>query len=238
MAERSNATSKKTQDGVLDVSTLQKRGRRRLVGAIALVLLAVIVLPMVFDPEPKPNAPLVNIRIPGEDAGKFTPKGGATGVAPAAESVPKAADAPTAVTSPTPPVASSAVPVQALEPVSPAAKALEDPKPAKLVEKPPEKPPAKVAEKVAKLAEKPAPHAAGAEQIIFQVGAFASADKVKAIVDQLKEAKLPHFTESVATSGGPVTRVRLGPFASKVVADRALGRAKALGLNPVNVAPK
>ena len=36
-----------------DVETLKRRGRRRLVGAVALVLLAVIVLPMVFDPEPR-----------------------------------------------------------------------------------------------------------------------------------------------------------------------------------------
>jgi DedD protein len=34
-----------------DVNTLKRRGRRRLVGAIALVLAAVIVLPMVFDSE-------------------------------------------------------------------------------------------------------------------------------------------------------------------------------------------
>src|SRR5206468_3454444 len=34
-----------------DVDTLKRRGRRRLVGAVALVLLAVIVLPMVPDPE-------------------------------------------------------------------------------------------------------------------------------------------------------------------------------------------
>jgi len=44
------------------------------VGAIALVLLAVIVLPMVFDPEPRPVAPPVSVRIPGEDDAPFKPK--------------------------------------------------------------------------------------------------------------------------------------------------------------------
>ena len=39
-----------------DVETLKRRGRRRLVGAVALVLAAVIVLPMVFDPEPRGTA--------------------------------------------------------------------------------------------------------------------------------------------------------------------------------------
>ena len=57
-----------------DVETLKKRGRRRLVGAVALVLLAVVVLPMVFDPEPKNTLPPVSVRIPGENETPFTPK--------------------------------------------------------------------------------------------------------------------------------------------------------------------
>jgi DedD protein len=56
-----------------DVETLKRRGRRRLVGAVALVLLAVIALPMVFDPEPRGTAP-VSVRIPGEDEAPFAPK--------------------------------------------------------------------------------------------------------------------------------------------------------------------
>jgi cell division septation protein DedD len=56
-----------------DVETLKRRGRRRLVGAVALVLAAVIVLPMVFDPEPRGTAPSVSVRIPGEDETPFAP---------------------------------------------------------------------------------------------------------------------------------------------------------------------
>jgi DedD protein len=57
-----------------DVEALKRRGRRRLVGAVALVLAAVIVLPMVFDPEPRPAAPAVSVRIPGEGEAPFNPK--------------------------------------------------------------------------------------------------------------------------------------------------------------------
>lgn len=57
-----------------DVETLKRRGRRRLVGAVALVLAAVIILPMVFDLEPKPPAASVSVRIPGEGEAPFTPK--------------------------------------------------------------------------------------------------------------------------------------------------------------------
>src|SRR4051794_23230812 len=65
-----------------DVETLKRRGRRRLVGAVALVLLAVIVLPMVFDPEPKSTQTPVTVRIPAEnEAPPFAPKA-ASPVAP------------------------------------------------------------------------------------------------------------------------------------------------------------
>lgn len=213
MAERSNATSNKNQDAAQDVSTLQKRGRRRLVGAIALVLLAVIVLPMVFDPEPRPDTPAVSIRIPNEEGTKFTPKA-APKPAPQAEPA-KGADKP----------------AEAAPPVSPA--------PAKVVAEAPiaEEKPAVVPKAVEKKAA-PAVTAASGEQFMVQVGAFASPEKVKEITDQLKEAKLAHYTESVATAKGSVTRVRLGPFSSKEAAEKARERAKALGLSPANPVAK
>ncbi len=68
-----------------DVETLKRRGRRRLVGAVALVLLAVIVLPMVFDPEPKSTQTPVTVKIPAEnEAPPFAPK-------PVAKAAPKEA---------------------------------------------------------------------------------------------------------------------------------------------------
>ena len=77
-----------------DVDTLKRRGRRRLVGAVALVLLAVIVLPMVFDPEPRRSAPPVSVRIPGEDDSAFKPK--APLRPPAPKAIEKSAPAPEA----------------------------------------------------------------------------------------------------------------------------------------------
>jgi len=58
-----------------DATQLQRRARRRLVGAIALAVLAVIVLPIVFDKEPKPISQDLLIQIPNQDsAPKFDPK--------------------------------------------------------------------------------------------------------------------------------------------------------------------
>lgn len=45
----------------------KKRARRRLIGAVALVLAAVIGLPMILDSEPKPVADDITIQIPSKD---------------------------------------------------------------------------------------------------------------------------------------------------------------------------
>jgi DedD protein len=217
-----------------DVNMLKRRGRRRLVGAIALVLAAVIVLPMVFDSEPKGSAPPVSVRIPGEDDAAFTPK----------------------VTPKSPPLPEQKSAEKAVE------KAVE-----KAIEKVGEKAPEAVPEKTAPpppQPEKPAPKievtvtkgsvipaapavaeqkraeaalagAASVEQFMVPAGAYVDPTGV---VEKLKEAKIPYYTEPIATKQGTVTRVRAGPFASRDTAEKALQQLKDLGLKPGNVATK
>lgn len=187
-----------------DVNTLRRRGRRRLVGAIALVLLAAIILPMVFDPEPKPSAPPVSVRIPGEDDASFAPK-----VTPGIQ-IPSSAAVPIRA-----PVAGSS------EPPKPAAKAAETPVP-------------KVLEQPAAPQAAP-PHATStpaAEQFVVQVGAFADP---AGVTEKLKAARLPYYTEPVAVAKGQVTRVRVGPYATREAAEEAQRELKRLGLKPGNV---
>lgn len=74
---------------IQDVNTLKRRGRRRLVGAIALVLVAVIVLPWIFDPQPR-EAPPVSVRIPNEDESVFKPKPAPKPAAPVDKPKPEA----------------------------------------------------------------------------------------------------------------------------------------------------
>ncbi|MBL8385599.1 MAG: SPOR domain-containing protein [Burkholderiales bacterium] len=50
-----------------ETSTLKRRARRRLLGSIALVLVAVIALPMIFDAERKPADQDVSVQIPGQE---------------------------------------------------------------------------------------------------------------------------------------------------------------------------
>jgi len=110
---------------------------------------------------------------------------------------------------------------------------------------PAEKPAPKIEIVVKKAAEKPAPApvverakaeaALAGEQFIVPAGAYVDPSSV---IDRLKAAKIPYYTEPIATKAGTVTRVRAGPFASRDAADRVLQQLKDLGLKPGNVAAK
>ncbi len=60
-------------DGVDPVLPEKKRARRRLIGAIALVLAVVIVLPMILDSEPRPLVDDIAIQIPSKDGKDSAP---------------------------------------------------------------------------------------------------------------------------------------------------------------------
>jgi len=194
-----------------DVNTLKRRGRRRLVGAIALVLAAVIVLPMVFDSEPKGTPPPVSVRIPSEDESGFTPK-----VTPKAPPEKPAAEKPV----------EKKVEAQVEKPVEKAVEKAIGKEAEKKAEKPPVSPEAERARAEAALAD---------AQFIFPVGAYADPGGV---IDKLKSAKIPFYTEALAVKGGKVTRVRAGPFPTREAAEKALKQLKDLGLKPGNVAAK
>ncbi|HJV85639.1 MAG TPA: SPOR domain-containing protein [Noviherbaspirillum sp.] len=64
---RKSSESGRGADPVDPVLPEKKRARRRLIGAVALVLAAVIGLPMILDSEPKPVADDITIQIPSKD---------------------------------------------------------------------------------------------------------------------------------------------------------------------------
>ena len=58
-----------------DEQNLRRKARRRLIGAFALTLAVVVILPMVLDSEPKPSGKDIDLRIPATDeAGELVPK--------------------------------------------------------------------------------------------------------------------------------------------------------------------
>ena len=217
-----------------DVDALKRRGRRRLIGAIALVLLAVIVLPMVFDAQPQQSTAPVSVRIPEEDAAPFKPKV-VPKSAPEKAAPPLVAPPPAAASSAnalatgdasTPPPASEAPAFAPAPQAKPAPTPLAQPKAAA--------PPAEKASRATGSAPAAVPAVEGSFYV--PVAALADAGKLKELTGKLSAAKLPYFTQPVATAKGQVTRVRTGPFTSREEAARAVEKLKSLGLKPGNVA--
>jgi DedD protein len=220
MAETEQALS-----GTDDAETgLKKRARRRLVGATALALLAVVVLPLVMDKEPRPAADDIQIRIPSQDAGGFTSrivqtKPAATPLppieaAPLVQSALPAAPAPAVAANPPGAPADAAAGKPAVAPVPAGA------------DKPADKPAAKGTEEAAR----PPPQVADKSvRWVVQLGAYHDQANIKALRAKVKELGYASYTEDIETSHGTRTRVRAGPFASREAALKAQQRLKKIG---------
>lgn len=217
------ATSERAPD---NAEQLRRRANRRLLGASVLLLIAIITVPMFLEREPPALPDNVDVRIPPVEGTKFEPKfsdgkktaeksaeipaiteptGSQAGVSPV-QAAPAAANVPLATDSP------KAAAVAALAPVAPK------------VEAP--KPTPKAAETVA---EKTVTNAATAAerkpgQLVIQVIAVRDAAVAKQMHDRAKSLKFPAYTEKIDVTNGTVTRVRVGPFATKQQAESA--RAK------------
>ncbi|MBI2306528.1 MAG: SPOR domain-containing protein [Rhodocyclales bacterium] len=231
---------------------LKKRARRRLVGAIAMAVLAAVVLPMVMDQAPQAPVNDVEIRIPGQDqAPAFNPKALAAkpAEAPAARNVAPEKPVERQVEKPADKAPEKA-PEKAVEKVAAPVPAAAE-KVAKPVEKSPEKP-------VEKPADKPAPEkaakaggddsrraaailsgksepasAAASDQHVILIGAFANPANVKQLQAKLGELGIRVYTEALDSPQGKKTRVRAGPFPSREAAEKALDRMKRIGVNGV-----
>ncbi len=205
---------------------MKKRARRRLVGAVALALFAVIVLPMVMDREPRPLSQDIQVRIPSQDstgfASKLLPGKPATPM-PAPEPKPAAEEKPSAQAKAEPAPAPSTPPLAATKPTAPASVA----PPAKPAERP------AAQEKKIEPAENPAAKDAAdaAGQWVVQLGAYKDAGKVRNLMSKLKGINVPAYTEKTETPQGPLTRVRAGPFPSQEAAEKARGRVKIIGVD-------
>ncbi|MDH4189844.1 MAG: SPOR domain-containing protein [Betaproteobacteria bacterium] len=197
-----------------DMEILKRRGRRRLLGAIALVLLAVIVLPMVFDQEPGETSVPVSVRIPSEEAPPLLPKSPSKGMPQ--EPLPAAGAAKESSTKSTSEVTPGRAEVHADQSV--AAQAAVAPPPAE--------------QSKVSTTTKPPKANTSSPQFIIPVVALANLDKVKELTERLTAAKLPYYTEPVSTAKGPVTRVRVGPYDRREAAERAHRKLKELGLKP------
>lgn len=195
----------------------KKRARRRLVGAIALVLLMVTILPMVLD-DRSVNLPQqeIEITIPGRDDDDFTstvtpyePEAGVS-VPQDMSSAPRSSDS----------EEQGEALVAADKPASVAASAPVDATNNQPAVKP-----------------KPSPVAVSPTYSV-QVGVFSDAANVRQLEGRLKALGLPPGTESLQTAQGEKFRLRVGPFSSREQAETVAGKIKAAGLSGMIITNK
>lgn len=216
----------------------KKRARRRLIGATALVLAAVIGLPMIFDSEPRPISQDINIQIPPRDKAPAmnaspmplpptqatqpeapspeaqkpeAPKQTAADAAPSVPSVPSASDA-----KPEPRQPSSAP----IAPEKAATVAVGEKRVDSLVDKPSAAP-----ADAAKSADK------NKGRFIVQVAAVSNKAKVDELLQKLKRGGIEGYWQKITTKEGDRFRVRVGPFSSRDEAEKMSKRIDKLGLH-------
>ena len=234
----------------------KQRARRRLVGALALVAAAVIILPMVLDSHPKPVTDDISIDIPARPAAPL-PKtihndatnGGAVdssadtqaGVAP--DSPAAAPDNATAVASkpdsksaaksdskPDSKQASKPADTQAQAKAAtsqPEAKPVAPP-PAAIAAKPPVDTPAQA---TAATPKPNTPASPAGSRFVVQIGTFDDDSAAQNWVTKLKASGVPAYIEHRKQADGTTrTLLRAGPFADRAAASAALVKVRQAGL--------
>ncbi|MCF8172415.1 MAG: SPOR domain-containing protein [Candidatus Methylopumilus sp.] len=229
---------------------LRVRARRRLAGAVALVLAAVVVLPMLLDSEPAPVSNKIPIKIPDRNA-PFQPNlsdpvaanSSSTPAAPETSSTvaPPAASAPTTTTPPKPEAKPRVDPNAAATKVE--------------ASKPPPNPPAAVrtddgARAVALLEGRPTSESAGppgaattpkaptrgnfvVQAMSLDIAADAQTQKNKLLAAGVGNA----FVDGpIDVNGKARYRVRVGPFPSREAAQAAQTRLRTLGYDGAFIA--
>ena len=195
---------------------IRRRGRRRLIGAIAIVILLVVFVPMILDSEQRPSHADPSLEIPKKDSAPPlpTPTSAAGTARPTADVVPAQAGTRSS-TNDTPPATAEAPPANAETPPAKAG-TLETKQVTPKTAAAPKAPPAAVTQASSpKL-----------EGFAVQVGAFRDETKLKQAREKLAALHISHYVEH----HGDLNRLRAGPFATREAAEKALASIKAASL--------
>jgi DedD protein len=232
------------QEMLLDPTLPEKqRARRRLIGALAMVLAAVVVLPMVLDARPKPSGPsdiaidlpdrretaphrtasraasAAGIDVPPDSddgMGRDTPPGTATQTGATQAAVPGAGAVPPA-------------PASRARPASPGAGAAPAPRAASAASA--SRPASVPATTSAGTGAAASRADAGGSRYAVQLGAFSDEQNARALLARLKAANVPAYLERKRNADGTEhTLVRAGPFADRGAAEQAVRRVREAGL--------
>ncbi|VWC54008.1 sporulation protein [Burkholderia lata] len=239
---RSRRTERPESDALLLDPTLpeKQRARRRLVGAIALVVAAVIVLPMVLDSHPKPvtddiaidipNRPAHQAVAPRDDDASDVQAGVAHDEPPASDVAVAAAPAPAPKDADKPAAKPDTTTTASVTPPKPA------PKPAAPVAKPaaPKPAPAAVANADAASpdsSDASSPSSPAGARFAVQLGSFKDDATARSWATKLKSAGVPAYVEHrKQADGSTATLLRAGPFADRAAASAAIAKVREAGL--------
>lgn len=204
---------------------LKRQARRRLIGAIALTILVVVLLPMVLDREPPLPTQDIELKIPDKNkSGEFVPQMALPSLNvndAASQPVSAPVIAPLLDSKPVSPVVSPQAETKLV--VTPESKTEVKPAPVKSVDKP--KPQAEHKAVVKQVAK---PAAKGHAGYVLQVGAFANADAAKQLRDKLHKQGYRSYTEK---SGNKI-RVRIGDFSTQSEAEKMQRKLEIQGMKP------
>jgi DedD protein len=275
------------------VQVARTRARRRLIGAVVLLLIGIIGFPIVFETQPRPIPLDIPIEIPRKDAvaplvmpaprpaaqaediitegreadahgahaGHSAAAGEGAKPATAAQKPVAEAEQPAAASkqpdAQSPSVQASQMetagskrPVEAAKPapetVKAAAKPADTAKPTETAKASEAAKKSETAAAAKKAAAAPADaararalladsgHAASdGGRYVVQVGAFADAGSAREVRQRVEKLGLKTYTQVAQTAAGNRIRVRVGPFATRDEADRALAKARGAGLTAV-----
>lgn len=197
---------------------LKRRARRRLIGAVALTLVAVIALPLMMEDEPPPAAQL-EVRMPtNSKTPDFVPIAPPPVMPPVSNAAPESPAVLPRQSAPAPAV---------VAPEAPAAKI-----PTTKVEvennhsatepdvKKPAKPNLPLKDESKTTVEKNT-------AFVVQLGAFSDASKTQDLKQQVDDLGLSSYTDKA----GELTRLRVGPFTSREAASAAAAKLELAGMH-------
>lgn len=213
-----------------DVDAARTRARRRLIGMAVLVGAGMVIFPTFLETQPRP----VSVDVQVSRAGASSPATGGV-VTPASRVAVAPVQPPVYAPSPavaerddterddtdrvTPPVTPPVTPVKPAPPPA-------SPKPAT----PPAPRPVEARPADTRDA-RPAADTRTAERYVVQFGAFADPKAARDARLKLERLGVQTYAQQVDTPDGKRTRVRMGPFANRAEADKALAALRKAGLD-------
>lgn len=196
--------------------------KQRLLGAVVLIALAVIFVPMFLSgPAPQQTSETVNLAIPPAPDREFQNRVLPVDATPDASKNAQSGATQPVTNTPLATVETPPRPAEMPQPTEPVAMA---PAPASTPPKP-ETAPTPTKTEAPKVADN-APGRAASGRFYVHLGIYTVAKNADDLVATLKQGGLPAFTESSEAQGKPASRVRVGPYEDRAAAEAARLRIK------------